>query len=60
MEQWVAMSYGFGKKKIDIYETKSDEYCSDAGLSKEVGSTTINGVTARVFVYCDPKTPKSY
>ena len=60
MEQWVATSYGFGKKKIDIYETKSDEYCSDAGLSKEVGSTTINGVIARVFVYCDLMTPRAY
>jgi len=60
MENWVAASYGFGKKRIDVYETKSDVYCSDAGLSKEVGTTTIKGITARVFVYCDPMRPKVY
>ena len=60
MEKWVAASYGFGKKRIDIYQNKLDEYCSDAGVSKEVGTTTIKGVLARVFVYCEPWMPKAY
>ena len=60
MEKWVAASYGFGKKRIDIYQNKLDDYCSDAGMSKEVGTTTIKGVLARVFVYCEPWMPKAY
>ena len=60
MEQWVATSYGFGKKKIDVYETMAGDRCSDPGLAKELPSTMINGVTAQVFVYCEPMNPKVF
>ena len=53
-EQWIAVSYGIGKKKIDVYETMAGDRCSDPGPAKELPSTLINGVNARVFVYCDP------
>ncbi|MEI7972111.1 MAG: hypothetical protein WCI10_06180, partial [Actinomycetota bacterium] len=36
MENWVATRYGFGKRKIDIYQTMSGDRCSDPGLAKEL------------------------
>jgi len=54
MENWVATRYGFGKRKIDIYQTMLGDRCSDPGLAKELRKVEVQGVVARVFVYCDP------
>ena len=54
MENWVATRYGFGKRKIDVYQTMSGDRCSDPGLAKELRRVVVQGVVARVFVYCDP------
>ncbi|CAB4668843.1 MAG: hypothetical protein F2787_04920 [Actinobacteria bacterium] len=59
-EQWVAVSYGTGKKKLDIYETMAGDKCSDPGLSKTLASTTINGARAVVHVYCDPMNAQAF
>ena len=59
-EQWVAVSYGTGKKKLDIYQTMAGDKCSNPGLSKKLAATTINGANANVFVYCDPMNAKAF
>lgn len=63
-DQWVAAIYGpakaTGKKKLEIYETRFDQKCSNPGLSKELLSVKIAKVTAKVYVYCDPSDQKKF
>lgn len=59
-EEWIYAKYGTGKKVIEIMETMAGVKCSDPGLSKVMKPVMINGVGAKVFVYCDPAYAKLY
>lgn len=53
-EEWVYSQYGTSKKYFEIMETMAGVKCSDPGIAKKLSSIKINGVIAKVFVYCDP------
>lgn len=53
-EEWVYTKFSKGKKKIEVMQTMKGAHCSDPGLSVKLASIKINGMTASVFVYCDP------
>ena len=59
VEQWIYAKYGGTKRYLEIMETMAGVKCSDPGLSKQLRNVTINGVSAKLFVYCDPTKPAS-
>jgi len=53
-EQWIYSKYGGTKRYIEIMQTMAGVKCSDPGLAKQLKNVKINGVSAKLFVYCDP------
>ena len=53
-EQWLYAKYGGTKRYLEIMETMAGVKCSNPGLSKYLRVAAINGVNAKVYVYCDP------
>ena len=53
-ELWIYAKYGGSARYLEIMQTAAGVKCSDPGLSKQLKNVTINGVSAKVFVYCDP------
>ena len=58
-EQWVYVNFVKGTKKIETMQTKSGTQCSNPGLSVQMPSVKINGISASVHVYCDPTKPNA-
>jgi len=58
-EQWIYAKYGGTKRYIEIMQTMAGVKCSDPGLAKQLKNVKINGVSAKLFVYCDPTKPAS-
>jgi len=56
-EQWIYAKYGGTKRYIEIMQTMAGVKCSDPGLSKQLKSVKINGISAKSYVYCDPTKP---
>ena len=56
-EQWIYAKYGGTKRYIEIMQTMAGVKCSDPGLSKQLKNVKINGISAKLFVYCDPTKP---
>lgn len=59
-EQWLYAKYGGTKRYIEIMETMAGVKCSNPGLSKQLKNIVVNGVTAKLYVYCDPTKPASF
>jgi len=59
-EQWLYAKYGGSARYLEIMETKAGLKCSDPGLAKLLPSVVINGIKAKVYVYCDPANAASY
>ncbi len=53
-EQWIYVKYGGTKRYLEIMQTMAGVKCSDPGLSKYLKTMPINGVSAKLYVYCDP------
>ena len=53
-EEWIFVQYGGTKRYLQIMETMAKVKCSDPGLSKYLRVATVNGASAKVYVYCDP------
>ena len=53
-EPWIFVQYGGTKRYLQIMQTMANVKCSDPGLSKYLRVALINGITAKVYVYCDP------
>ena len=53
-EEWVYVNFVKGTKKIETMQTMSGAHCSNPGLSVKMPSVKVNGMSASVFVYCDP------
>jgi len=58
-EQWVYAKYGGTVRYLEIMQTMAGVKCSDPGLAKQLKNVKINGVSAKLFVYCDPTKPAS-
>ncbi len=56
-EPWLYAKYGGTKRYLEIMETMAGVKCSDPGLSKQLRDVVINGVKAKLYVYCDPTKP---
>ena len=56
-ERWLYAKYGGTKRYLEIMETVAGVKCSDPGLSKQLRDVVINGVKAKLYVYCDPTKP---
>jgi len=56
-EQWLYAKYGGTTRYLEIMETAAGVKCSDPGLSKQLRDVVINGVKAKLYVYCDPTKP---
>ena len=56
-EQWLYAKYGGTTRYLEIMETMAGVKCSDPGLSKQLKNVVINGVSAKLYVYCDPTKP---
>lgn len=53
-EDWVYTRFSKGKKMIEVMQTMAGAHCSNPGLSVSFPSVRINGISTKVFVYCDP------
>jgi hypothetical protein len=58
-EEWLYAKYGGTVRYLEIMQTMAGVKCSDPGLSKQLKNVKINGVSAKLFVYCDPTKPAS-
>ncbi len=56
-EQWLYAKYGGTTRYLEIMEVAAGVKCSNPGLSKQLRNVVINGVSANLFVYCDPTKP---
>lgn len=56
-EQWLYAKYGGTTRYLEIMETMAGVKCSDPGLAKQLKNVVINGVSAKLYVYCDPTKP---
>jgi hypothetical protein len=52
-EEWVYTRFSKGKRQIEVMQTMAGSHCSDPGMSVTMPSTKVNGISAKVFVYCD-------
>lgn len=59
-EQWIYAKYGGTKRYLEIMQTMEGVKCSDPGLSKRLKNVSVNGISAKVFVYCDPAKAASF
>jgi len=59
-EQWLYAKYGGTTRYLEIMETKAGVKCSDPGLAKLLPTVVINGIKAKVYVYCDPANAAAY
>ena len=59
-EQWIYAKYGGTKRYIEIMQTMAGVKCSDPGLSKYLKTVSINGIKAKLYVYCDPMKVAAY
>lgn len=53
-EQWIYVKYGGTKRYLEIMQTMAGAKCSNPGLSKYLKTVPINGISAKLYVYCDP------
>ena len=53
-ESWLYAKYGGTKRYFEIMETMAGVKCSNPGLSKQLKNVSINGISAKLYVYCDP------
>jgi len=53
-EEWVYTRFSKGKKQIEVMQTMAGSHCSDPGMSVKMPSVKVDGISAQVFVYCDP------
>jgi len=56
-EEWIYAKYGGTVRYVEIMQTMAGVKCSDPGLSKQLKSVKINGISAKLYVYCDPTKP---
>ena len=56
-EEWIYAKYGGTKRYLEIMQTMAGVKCSDPGLSKQLKNVKVNGISAKLFVYCDPTKP---
>ena len=59
-EAWLYVKYGGTARYLEIMETMEKIKCSDPGISKYLRVAKINGITAKVYVYCDPAKAESF
>ena len=59
-EEWIYVKYGGTTRYLEIMQTMAGVKCSDPGLSKYLRVASINGLSAKVYVYCDPMKATSY
>ena len=59
-EEWLYVKYGGTTRYLEIMQTMTKVKCSDPGVSKYLRVATVNGVSAKVYVYCDPMKATSY
>ena len=59
-EEWIYVKYGGTTRYIEIMQTMAKVKCSDPGISKYLRVATINGLSAKVYVYCDPFKPAAF
>ncbi|CAB4700566.1 unannotated protein [freshwater metagenome] len=59
-EEWIYVKYGGTARYLEIMETMAKVKCSDPGISKYLRVAKINGITAKVYVYCDPAKAESF
>jgi hypothetical protein len=59
-EQWLYAKYGGTVRYIEIMQTKAGVKCSDPGVAKLLRPVVINGIKAKVYVYCNPAKKASY
>ena len=59
-EEWIYVKYGGTARYLEIMQTMAGVKCSDPGISKYLRVASINGVSAKVYVYCDPMKAASY
>lgn len=56
-EQWIYAKFGGTKRYVEIMQTMAGVKCSDPGLAKQLKNVKIGGISAKLFVYCDPTKP---
>lgn len=59
-EQWIYVKYGGTTRYLEIMQTMAGVKCSDPGLSKYLKTLSINGISAKLYVYCDPTKPAAF
>jgi len=59
-EQWLYAKYGGTVRYVEIMQTMAGVKCSDPGVAKALRPVVINGVKAKVYVYCDPSKAASF
>ena len=59
-EEWLYVKYGGTTRYLEIMQTMAKVKCSDPGVSKYLRVAKINGITAKVYVYCDPAKADSF
>lgn len=59
-EQWIYAKYGGTIRYIEIMQTMEGVKCSDPGIAKLLKPVVINGIKAKVYVYCDPAKAASF
>lgn len=59
-EEWIYVKYGGTTRYLEIMQTMAGVKCSNPGLSKYLRVASINGISAKVYVYCDPMKAASY
>ena len=59
-EDWLYVKYGGTARYLEIMQTMAKVKCSDPGVAKYLRVATINGISAKVYVYCDPAKTESF
>jgi len=59
-EQWIYVKYGGTKRYLEIMQTMAGVKCSNPGLSKYLKTLPINGISAKLYVYCDPMNVEAF
>lgn len=60
VEPWLYAKYGGSVRYFEIMETMVGAKCSDPGESKELRDVKINGIAAKLHVFCDPMEPTTF
>ena len=56
-EKGVYAKYGGSNRYLEITQTTTGVKCSNRGLTKQLKNVSINGISAKLYVYCDLTKP---